>query len=118
MAPEKPLDLSAAKVVPPWYKQQWLLWFSMVIFPPLGIGLTWFTDWSPKRKKITSGAGVAWFALMLASGGQEAEITANKEKSAPEQQVSSRSATPREAISFGMLFPEEMKSESGTSRLT
>lgn len=130
MSSQEKLDEPVAKIEKSWYKQQWLLWFSLIIFPPLGVGLTWLTGWSPRRKKITSGVGAAWFLLMLVSGDSETEIASDTSSqlepeiaveastSKTEQQISSRSAAPQEPIAVGLLFPDEMKSESGTSRLT
>lgn len=48
----------------PWYKRSWLAITALVFLPPVGIGLTWLTEWKQKPKLILSGVGLFWWLVL------------------------------------------------------
>lgn len=73
----------------PWYKQNWLVIAALILLPPVGIGLAWFSDWPRKNKWASTGLGLFWWLLVSVSDSS----TSTSEDVIADQPEETQSAT-------------------------
>lgn len=87
-----------------WYQSSWLIISSLILFPPVGIPLTWMSRWSTFLKIGASAISGFWFLLLLvASSPSDQQTTTAQEEtqnSAAELVTEPESVTPEIDRSF------------------
>jgi len=102
---KEPQALSEEKVKTPLLKRNWLVISSLIILPPLGVILTWFTQWPRNNKIFATVLSLLWFLMLPSledsgtqktSRSQEAtsEISQSESESESEDQDSQSNSTP------------------------
>ncbi len=51
----------------PWYKKTWVIILALVLFFPLGLLLTWLSDWKLSMKILATGIVIVLFSLLIYS---------------------------------------------------
>lgn len=100
----------------PWYKKNWLAIALLVLLPPIGIVLTWLTDWRRQRKVIATGLGLLWW-LILAAGtgdpGTSPQVERSQDNS--DQTESVAEEAPSESVAEELPSEEELPEAGGES---